>query len=158
MAKTLNYKNMREEHTLDSAIKAIEKTLQNPRINPAKKYIRKQWKGKTKQDEDKDQEFARALFFQARQTFIKLSEKNPVLLKEPLPETSDPILGLQSILTRYKAVQKLLGEYEEQKTPAETEPDTTPAKCRGIGAWLWRVYEVTVKSFWEAFWEKVLHR
>jgi len=43
--------------------------------------------------------------------------------------------------------------------PAETEQDTTPAKrCDRIQSWLWKFYEVNIKSFWDAFWKNALRK
>lgn len=94
---------MPEEKTLEGAIKALEKALDNPRINPAKGYVRTQYKPKTEQAKDKDRNFAKAVFHNALMTYHMLGKKYPDLLKDPLPQASDPISGMQNILTKYKA-------------------------------------------------------
>jgi len=40
------------------------------------------------------------------------------------------------------------------KKPAEPELGTTPAKRRGIRAWLWKLYEKTIKAIWGAVLDK----
>ena len=99
----LKYNNMSKEKTLEDAIKALEKALDEPRLHPAKAYNRKQ---------KLNIDLAEAVCKNATDTLISLSAKYPCLLADPLPQCSNPIVRMTEILRRFKKARV--------KKPAET--------------------------------------
>ena len=61
-------------------------------------------------------------------------------------------MKFRTALITYKELLK--GEATSAEKPTEKERKTTPAKRRGIGAWLWKLYEKTLKVIVDAVLER----
>jgi hypothetical protein len=62
---------------------------------------------------------------------------------------------LEALKLRFEREERK--EVESQEYQAETEQKATPAEHEKDN-WFYRLYRITITSFWYAFWDKVLHK
>lgn len=96
----LDYGNKPKKQTLSSYIKILERVLEDPRINEAKAYNRKQ---------PIDQKYIKALEYSAKQALVLFGKEHPDLLADPVPQT------LQDILIRFKNVKSGIKPKQKSK-------------------------------------------
>jgi len=93
-------------------------------------------------------------YHETKKAVEKIRAQNPTI-KETPADSNDPREYLRNVHTW--CVGQLFWENGERigETPAETERDTTPAKGGRIRAWLWKLYEKTLKVIVDAVLERV---